>query len=1526
MAAAATLGRLVAILSIDTRSFDTGLSQAQRRASQLGRQMQTVGRQLTLGLTVPIAAAGAAIVRSGFNFQREMNRVGALTGAVGEEFQSLEKLAKQLGVTTAFSATEAAAGMGFLAQTGFETEQILATIPGALNLAAAGQIELARTADIASNVLQSFRLEAGEMDRVGDALAKTFTRSNVNLEQLADAMKLAAPTANLLGIKVEELSATIGKMGDAGLQGTIAGTSLNQALVAMINPTGPATEKIQELGLSFRDLRGELLPMPEILAELERRLGGLTKLERGAAINEVFGRRGGRAIGVLFGRSGELRDFINQVRDSAGTSAKIAERQLAGLVGAFVRLRSAAEGASLSLGEAGLNQVVTKIATGLTALARAIDAADVSTRKWILSLFGIAAILPPLIIGFGILAAIVGSTTLLVASAIGVVAAFIGAWLAFPKAVPNLIIAALTEIVAGFANALAYLIRLTAEGFEKLSSVPGFRSGIAGDIAQSLDTAADSIENFVGFANEFGDLSFAKAKEEFLGVADEILKFASSKIVGPQLDLPDIEIPEIPQPAPVEFDITLKQQAEEEVGEALTDVANRVADAQARLAELRGEVGAVAERELEVAVLAFRKLAIEAQFPAEAIAGLVDQYRSAFKELQEITKEVETQENLQAALMEPWENALENIQREWGNTLRDMFRNGVKSFSDFFDKVLDIGIDFAAQLLTALTIRPILEFGGGDLGGVVSRLFGQGALGQQQTQQQKQNSIFSTLGGAVTGLTQFLSGDFIGQTADALRGVFELPTQLQIDANQAIRGAGFDVPQLSFTDRFFGGNLEGIVAGATTALGGIIGGLANLGGSAKDIISGVVSGLITALGAVVGSIFAPGAGTAIGGAIGAAIGAVLGPIVGRGGANNIAQVAGTSNLRGAGFQAQNIIDLVFGFPVAGLITGPPKGTAQLATLSEEAFGALPTGGALPFIERFKDRDAGLFESLGFVGDAIDDMFKLVGGLTDSIFESFDDITDAVGQATVGGNKSKRIQRQLNKLLESAEKITADFPGISEADAVVLAQAASKQKLKYTDEFLKFVEDTGGEFLEEFLKGGKRDFAIRSRDFEGFFRDISRETPFGTIGILSSSLRRLNQRFVNSILMLVEEVDTQIARFLRPEDFAEVTEALQGVIPDAIRRTEKNLPKDIIKQRFEQILAALEVPAERIDELGVTLNQVAKSVKKRDRTEAVIEFVTGFFEGRDALLDTLTELRVAAGERLPLTETEKALENIRQAVLVLTSRGPDFGIDTADVDRLGQEAFKNLGEEFLKGFSIAILEATDPLQAALDANNRALEEALREAEQLGVETVLIRRRFALEEIRILEEFASSAQRLLEELLLGQTSTLAPPDVLANARALFEDLQAALEGGDSTVVDDLVDAAKTLLDAERAVSASSQAFEKTLSEVVAVLLSVPGVSLPEGVTLPGFQHGGSFVVPGVGGPDSQIVALRATPGEVFTATPPGAIGASDGVAIAQREDITNRLEAAVAELRMIRRGQSDLSDRVSSLEDTMRRKAS
>ncbi len=310
-----------------------------RSLEGIGKQMQKTGKNLTLKLTAPLVAFAGLSLKTAADFSRSMAKVNAVTGATEDQFAELTETAKKLGRTTQFTATQVAQAMSFMGMAGMDANEILSSIPHTLNLAAAGAIDLATASDIVTNVMAGFGIETAGLEGAVDILAKAFTSSNTDLIQLGEAMKFAGPIAKGFGMSFEETAAILGLFGNAGIQASMAGTTLRGALVRL-------DKRSQELGLTIWDTAGKLIPMADILTQLEER--GVSTSE----MMELFGLRAGPGmVAVLSQGIDSLKDFTRELENAGGTAQRIAEVQMEGLHGTIIRLKSAFEGLQLAVAE-----------------------------------------------------------------------------------------------------------------------------------------------------------------------------------------------------------------------------------------------------------------------------------------------------------------------------------------------------------------------------------------------------------------------------------------------------------------------------------------------------------------------------------------------------------------------------------------------------------------------------------------------------------------------------------------------------------------------------------------------------------------------------------------------------------------------------------------------------------------------------------------------------------------------------------------------------------------------------------------------------------------------------------------------------------------------------------------------------------------------------------------------------------------------------------------------------------------------
>lgn len=412
---AVDVGTAIGYLDLDTSGFKSGFNSAmgdlntffttaqssQEKLLSLGSAFKTVGSNLTTWVTTPLVGAGTAAMAVGNEFESAMSRVQAISGATKDQLEQLTEQAMELGATTSFSASEAAAGMENLASAGFTVEEIMGAMPGLLNLAASSGSDLATASEIAASAIRGFGLEASSAAHVADVFAEAAARTNAQTEDMGEAMKYIAPVANAMGISLEETAAAIGILSDAGIKGSQAGTTLRSALSRLAKPTDKATLAMEKYGLSFYDAQGNMLSLQGIVEELETGLSGLTQEQRNQALITIFGQEALSGMLVMMEKGpealGELTESFEQVEGAAEEMANI---MLDNTSGALEEMGGALETLAINVQQI-LAPMVTDVVQWITGLINSFNSLDQGTQTVILSVLGLVAALGPILLIVG---------------------------------------------------------------------------------------------------------------------------------------------------------------------------------------------------------------------------------------------------------------------------------------------------------------------------------------------------------------------------------------------------------------------------------------------------------------------------------------------------------------------------------------------------------------------------------------------------------------------------------------------------------------------------------------------------------------------------------------------------------------------------------------------------------------------------------------------------------------------------------------------------------------------------------------------------------------------------------------------------------------------------------------------------------------------------------------------------------------------------------------------------------------------
>lgn len=416
------LGRSVERLSGKYQRLGKSIAAQREKATraQEARSQRTARRSELRGQIFDTVAIGAAVVAPlvvAVNFEADVSKLGAITRTSGKELESLSQKARQLGEETLFSASQAVGAMNFLGMAGFTPDKILSATPGILNLAQAAGEDLGRTADVASNILSGFGLEADQMDRLGDVLTATFTRTNTNLSMLGETMKFVAPVAAATGASIEQVAAMAGKLGDAGIQGGRAGTVLRASFLRLAAPTGMAASTLAELGIAVQDEAGNLRAVPAIFEDIAEAVQDLGSAQQAAVVKSVFGEEAASGVTQLLSvvKKGELTSFINELKAADNTAKTVADQMANNSLGAIKRLGSALESVAISVGttllpviEFGAN-LFARMASGLSKLSQQFPLLTTVVMGAVVGLVALRLVTLGSMFTYNVLASAVGS-------------------------------------------------------------------------------------------------------------------------------------------------------------------------------------------------------------------------------------------------------------------------------------------------------------------------------------------------------------------------------------------------------------------------------------------------------------------------------------------------------------------------------------------------------------------------------------------------------------------------------------------------------------------------------------------------------------------------------------------------------------------------------------------------------------------------------------------------------------------------------------------------------------------------------------------------------------------------------------------------------------------------------------------------------------------------------------------------------------------------------------------------------------
>ena len=456
-------------------------------SSKLGSGLKTAAKVGTAAVSAVgsgIAALGTYAAKVGGDFEAQMSKVSAISGATGDDLQALEDKAKQLGIDTKFSATEAGQAFEYMAMAGWKTEQMLDGVAGIMDLAAASGEDLASVSDIVTDAMTAFGLSADQSTHFADVLAKASSNANTNVGLMGETFKYVAPVAGAMGFSVEDTATAIGLMANAGIKGSQAGTALRSMFSRLAKPTKEVAMAMETLNLSITNSDGSMRELDEIMADLRKGFDGLSEAEQTQIAAQLAGQEAMSGLLAIVNTSeAEFNKLADAVNNADGAAKDMAATMANNLQGQLNLLKSSAEGFGLALYD--------KIQVPLTEMASwAVESLNEVTTAF--NENGVDGIVEAAgnILSVAI-AAVVDKLPKFVELAVSVIESFVNGLLQNQETLANGAISIITTLANGLLNMLPQIVALG------LDLIVSLANGIAESLPELIPTIVDVILQIV---------------------------------------------------------------------------------------------------------------------------------------------------------------------------------------------------------------------------------------------------------------------------------------------------------------------------------------------------------------------------------------------------------------------------------------------------------------------------------------------------------------------------------------------------------------------------------------------------------------------------------------------------------------------------------------------------------------------------------------------------------------------------------------------------------------------------------------------------------------------------------------------------------------------------------------------------------------------------------------------------------------------------------------------------------------------
>lgn len=528
MGTSISAGTIMAYMDLDMSSFNSAIDMAGEQLSgfasggvagalgSIGAAAETAGRALTLGVTAPLMTAAGAAIQTGMQFDASMSNVYGLMSSLNlsqAQMDALRDTAREMGATTKFSASEAADAMGYMALAGWDDAQVIAGIPGVLNLAAAANMDLAKASDIVTDTMTPFGMAAERAGEAADVFAYAQANSNTTVEALGEAMKYAAPTADAFGMTLQDTAAAMGVLANAGIKGSQGGTTLNAMLRDMKNNAKNGAIAIGKTKVALTNADGSYRSYAAIIRDIDKATSSMTASQRDAALGAIFGDESLKGILATLKQGPDALDAMTEGMYACGGAAEdMAATMGDNLKGDLAILESGAQDMAIALSD-WLMPAARGVVQGITDMIGKFNALDDGTKNTIFRIGAMAAAAGPLLLNGGKVLTLLSGVNPLV---VGLGAAAVLAY-THSDALQGMV-AKLGDGVTAFGAALesgagftaAFSAGLTAAFGEEaagkvLGAIEGIKTAIS-TVGDVLTTVTDAVGTFFGSLFDGGGL------------------------------------------------------------------------------------------------------------------------------------------------------------------------------------------------------------------------------------------------------------------------------------------------------------------------------------------------------------------------------------------------------------------------------------------------------------------------------------------------------------------------------------------------------------------------------------------------------------------------------------------------------------------------------------------------------------------------------------------------------------------------------------------------------------------------------------------------------------------------------------------------------------------------------------------------------------------------------------------------------------------------------------------------------------